>query len=186
MKSAHLNHVFPDKARRHTRTFVLGPKLDFDPTGQSTFSDYLQRKGINAQWKILNRQRIVLPETVLLEHPATTKDPFFCASAVMGEPGQSIAYYQLYMLDSEFLSAAGDQLDDQALLSFLRNYPQGKQLKVERSFEAVAADKVVAEKLGVTSGQPTQLLDLKFITAEGRIVLLIRSFFRGDRLRYTL
>ncbi|MEH6551602.1 MAG: GntR family transcriptional regulator [Pseudomonadales bacterium] len=172
--------------RQGSGTFVLAPKLDFDPTGQSTFSDYLQRQGIDAQWTILRRYQVELPDTVLQEHPATLGQPLFCASAVLGEKDQAIAHYQIYVPVADYTKAGGDNLSDEDLLVFMRQYPQGRQLKVERSFEAVAADRLVAERLSVKPGQATQLLDLKFINSNGRVVQLIRSYFRGDRLRYTL
>ena len=177
--------------RQHGRgTFVRSPKLVNQSLGESVvsqqnFFDQLQQPGQVTLWQVLDRGYFPAPPKVAEWFQLEDNSLHFQTTLLLKTAGEPVGYHHTGVRRELAIRDKIELLDDAALLDYLRHLPEQYDCQCQRGFEARPAGEEEARWLGVAVGSPILMIDLLYTDAAGQVVQFMRSFFRGDRFRYS-
>ncbi len=165
-------------------TFVAEPKLVEGLVNRPIgFFDDMTERGIQVVSRVLALQRIVPPATVARElelAPGATVIEVRRLRSILDQPVVLGSSFVPYDLCPDLLEA---DLTNTGLYQFLREHGGYKTSRAKSFVEAVSADDMEAEMLGVEVGAPLLMIESTVYLADGRPIDYFKARHRGDRLR---
>jgi len=165
-------------------TFVAEPKLVEGLVNRPIgFFDDMTERGIQVVSQVLELHQIEPPTAVARElelAPGATVIEVRRVRSILNQPVVVVSSYVPYDMCPSLLKA---DLTHTGLYQFLREHG-GYQTSRAKSFvEAVSANEVEADLLGVEVGCPLLMIESTVYLADGRPIDYFKARHRGDRLR---
>ncbi|ARN74574.1 GntR family transcriptional regulator [Oceanicoccus sagamiensis] len=164
--------------------YVNRQKLHNDPTSRASIKDYLSEQGVETDWQVCHKEWLNGPdsESIGLNLPMGRK--YFQAQLMMRSDGKPVGFYYLYVPWKVARAARVDAMDEDSLLTFLRDSPTTNNCKTERCLDAMLAEGAAANQLQLAEGSAMMRIDIRYTASSGTLVQAMRSFYRGDSFSY--
>lgn len=165
-------------------TFVAEPKLVEGLVNRPIgFFDDMAERGIKVVSRVLSLEKIVPPATVGRElelAPGAAVIEVRRVRSILDQPVVFVSSFVPYDLCPSLLEA---DLTNMGLYKFLREHGGFQTSRAKSFVEAVSADDMEAELLGVEVGAPLMMIESTVYLADGRPIDYFKARHRGDRLR---
>lgn len=165
-------------------TFVTEPKVTHNP--RLSLTDYLQQKGMNPGWRVLDAEWLAAPSEVAERLDIPAESEAYRLRRLRLADGDPIGYHVAFV-SPDFSGAIDEQaLDQGGSLRYLQRGNELAESMADRFLEAVGASDVEAQHLGVEPGDPLLLIRRLVVSRDKRPIEDFRGVYRGDRFQYQI
>lgn len=165
-------------------TFVAEPKLVEGLVNRPIgFFDDMTERGLTIVSQVLELSRKVPTAVVARElelAPGATVIEVRRVRSILGQPVVVVSSFVPYEMCPSLLEA---DLTHIGLYQFLRDHGGYKTHRAKSFVEAVGANPIEAQLLGLEAGAPLLMIESTVYLADGRPIDYFKSRHRGDRLR---
>jgi GntR family transcriptional regulator len=170
--------------RRGKGTFVLQPKLTQELTELSGFVEDMQSLGRQASAWVLGKQIVPAGETVARHLALTPGKPVVRIQRVRLADNIPLSFDETWLPQEIGEKIITNDLEAEPIFSLLEQKYDTVLTEAEYRLEAVAADAIVAQALGVPAGSPMFLIERTSYTTDHRPVDYEKLYYRGDQIRF--
>jgi GntR family transcriptional regulator len=167
-------------------TFVLQPRIDRDIAGAMSFSEEMQRRGLDPATRVVTARIEAAGESVAGLLGITAEAPVLYLERVRLGSGEPLLLEQARLPAERFPGLLAFDLERRSLYDILAERYSTRIMRAREAVEPVVLKRREAELLDM----PTRSLALQIegvaFAADGSAVEAARSFVRGDRTRYYL
>jgi GntR family transcriptional regulator len=171
--------------RRGKGTFVTTPKITQELTMLTGFVEDMEALGRKASARLLDHAEVPAPEAAAT---ALRLDP---GSLVMRIRRVRLADAKPISFDETYLplelgrKVVGNDLSSQPIFTLLEQKYDTPLIEAEYRLEAVAAEPMVAQALGIAAGNPIFLIERTSYSTGHRPVDHEKLYYNGDQIRFT-
>jgi len=165
-------------------TFVAEPKMVESALHHSPFTDSMNEQGIPVKTNVLRQEVTSPPYVVAQELQLTPNDLVILTVRVRSAFDEPILVSNSYVPHKLCPSLVNDDLTHNSLYQLLREKYGLVIAQAKRYMEAVAANDIEAELLGIKPGTPLMLIESTVYMADGTPLEYFKSRHRGDRTRF--
>ncbi|MCC8167439.1 MAG: GntR family transcriptional regulator [Planctomycetes bacterium] len=159
--------------------FVSRPKIDLRYLQKAlTFDEQIRKSGMTPTTQVLFFKEIAAPDDVAYALGTSRVLKLERLRFADGEPIVLVESYHPYDLCAFLL---GHDLEKNSLYDTLALSPETKVVRVERTVEAIAANRDLAKALKIKVGFPVQHFHTHAYAGNDRVVEYCISDYRGDR-----
>ncbi|MBI2237982.1 MAG: GntR family transcriptional regulator [Actinobacteria bacterium] len=165
-------------------TFVTAPPIERDLTALTSFSEEMNRRGLDPRTQLIESRRDVADETVasLLGLDVGAEVLFLERLRIAG--GEPLLLEQVHLPAEWFPGLLAADLEHGSLYDILAHRYGVRLVRAREIIEPVLPTSREARLLGQSPRRPALLLELVAFAGDGTPVEYCRSLVRGDRAKY--
>jgi GntR family transcriptional regulator len=165
-------------------TFVTRPKITQELTSLTGFVEDMQVLGRNPTARLLDKQLVAADKAVAhhLALPAGSLEVRI--QRIRLADGEPVSFDETYLPREIGAKVVTNDLEVEPIFSLLEQKYDMPLVEAEYRLEAVAAESVVAEALGVETGSPLFLIERTSYCAGNQPVDYEKLYYRGDMVRF--
>ncbi len=167
-------------------TFVLQPRIDRDIAGAMSFSEEMQRRGLDPATRVVTARIEAAGESVAGLLGITAEAPVVYLERVRLGSGEPLLLEQARLPAERFPGLLAFDLERRSLYDILSERYSTRIMRAREAVEPVALKRREAELLDMPTRSLALQIDGVAFAADGSAVEAARSFVRGDRTRYYL
>ena len=167
-------------------TFVLQPRIDRDIAGAMSFSEEMQRRGLDPATKVVTGRIEPAGEAVAGSLGIAADAPVVYLERVRLGSGEPLLLEQARLPAERFPGLLAFDFEHRSLYDILAEEYATRIVRARESVEPVILRSREARLLGVPTRSLALQIDGVAFAADGSAVEAARSFVRGDRTRYYL
>ncbi len=165
-------------------TYVLHPRIDRDFADELSFTDEMQRRGLDPETRLVDARRESAGERVASVLDLEVGAPTLYVERLRLAAGEPLLLEQVHLPAERFPGLLASDLEHGSLYDLLTER-YGVRVATAREFlEPVLLRSREARLLDRKAGSPALLIEGIASTANGTPVEFGRTFVRGDRTRY--
>ncbi len=165
-------------------TFVLHPRIDRDFTGQLSFSEEMQLRGLDPATRLVAARPESAGEAVANALGLELGSPTLYLERLRLADGEPLLLEQVHLPAERFPGLLASDLEHGSLYDLLTERYGVRIARAREVLEPVLLRAREARLLDRRPGTPALLIEGIATTAEGQPVEFGRTFVRGDRTRY--
>ena len=165
-------------------TFVLHPRIDRDFAGDLSFTEEMQRRGLDPETRLLGARPESAGEAVAAALGLELGSPTLYLERLRLAAGEPLLLEQVHLPAERFPGLLASDLEHGSLYDLLTERYGVRIAKARELMEPVLLRTREARLLGRKPGSPALLIEGIATTADGTPVEFGRTFVRGDRTRY--
>jgi GntR family transcriptional regulator len=171
--------------RRHgVGTFAAEPRLRQSATILRGFFDELVGQGMVPQSRVVSVEEGAASPAVESALDLRPGEPVYTVTRVRSANGIPIVLERSHFPVAIVPGLLDEDLEHESIYRLMATRHDARPVRASQTFEAVAADAVEAELLGVAAGSPLMLVERTAWDARGRAVEQARDVHRADRSRF--
>jgi GntR family transcriptional regulator len=170
--------------RRGKGTYVTRPKITQELTALSGFVEDMQALGRQPTARVLDKQLVAADRTVAHQLALPAGSLVVRIRRVRLADGEPVSFDETYLPQEVGEKVITNDLEVEPIFTLLETKYDVPLVEAEYRLEAVAAEPVVAEALGVEPGSPLFLIERTSYTAGNRPVDYEQLYYRGDMVRF--
>ena len=167
-------------------TFVLQPRIDRDIAGAMSFSDEMQRRGLDPTTRVVTARIEPAGESVAGSLGIAADAPVVYLERVRLGSGEPLLLEQARLPSERFPGLLAFDLERRSLYDILSERYSTRIVRAREAVEPVVLKRREAELLDLPTRSLALQIDGVAFAADGSAVEAARSFVRGDRTRYYL
>jgi len=167
-------------------TFVLQPRIDRDIAGAMSFSDEMQRRGLDPTTRVVTARIEAAGESVAGLLGVAADAPVVYLERVRLGSGEPLLLEQARLPAERFPGLLAFDLERRSLYDILSERYSTRIVRAREAVEPVVLKRREAELLDLPTRSLALQIDGVAYAADGSAVEAARSFVRGDRTRYYL
>lgn len=167
-------------------TFVLQPRIDRDIAGAMSFSDEMQRRGLDPTTRVVTARIEPAGESVAGSLGVAADAPVVYLERVRLGSGEPLLLEQARLPAERFPGLLAFDLERRSLYDILSERYSTRIVRAREAVEPVVLKRREAELLDLPTRSLALQIDGVAFAADGSAVEAARSFVRGDRTRYYL
>ena len=167
-------------------TFVLQPRIDRDIAGAMSFSDEMQRRGLDPTTRVVTARIEPAGESVAGSLGVAADAPVVYLERVRLGSGEPLLLEQARLPSERFPGLLAFDLERRSLYDILSERYSTRIVRAREAVEPVVLKRREAELLDLPTRSLALQIDGVAFAADGSAVEAARSFVRGDRTRYYL
>jgi GntR family transcriptional regulator len=165
-------------------TFVLHPRIDRDFTGELSFTEEMQTRGLDPQTRLVAARPESAGEAVAAALGLELGSPTLYLERLRMADGEPLLLEQVHLPAERFPGLLASDLEHGSLYDLLTERYGVRVARAREFMEPVLLRAREARLLDRKPGTPALLIEGIASTAEGVPVELGRTYVRGDRTRY--
>jgi GntR family transcriptional regulator, N-acetylglucosamine utilization regulator len=165
-------------------TFVLPPRIDRNLDEPLTFTEEMQRRGMDPQTRLIAARDEVAGEAVAAGLQLELGAPTVFIERLRVADGQPLLLEQVHLSSQRFPGLLGADLERESLYAVLKERYGAVVARTRETFEPVLLRKREAGLLSIKKRQPALQVEGVAYDKDGAPVEFSRTFVRGDRTRY--
>jgi GntR family transcriptional regulator, N-acetylglucosamine utilization regulator len=165
-------------------TFVLPPRLDRDIGGSMSFTDEMQRRGLDPETRLIAARPEAAGEIVAAALQLEPGSPTLYLERLRLAAGEPLLLEMVHLPAERFPGLLASDLEHNSLYDILNERYQSPILRVREALEPVLLPRREAGLLGATSRSLALLVEGIAFTRNDVPVEFGRTYVRGDRTRY--
>ena len=165
-------------------TFVLPPRLDRDIGGSMSFTDEMQRRGLDPETRLLAARPEAAGETVAAALQLEPGSPTLYLERLRLAAGEPLLLEMVHLPAERFPGLLASDLEHNSLYDILTERYQAPILRVREALEPVLLPRREAELLGAKARSLALLVEGIAFSRGDAPVEFGRTYVRGDRTRY--
>ena len=165
-------------------TFVLPPRLDRDIAGSMSFTEEMQRRGLDPETRLISARPEAAGETVAAALQLEPGSPTLYLERLRLAAGESLLLEMVHLPAERFPGLLASDLEHDSLYDILTERYQAPILRVREALEPVLLPAREAGLLGTKPRGLALLVEGIAFTAGDVPVEFGRTYVRGDRTRY--
>ena len=170
--------------QRGKGTYVTRPKITQELTALSGFVEDMQALGRHPTARLLDKQLVVGGKTVTHQLALPAGSFVVRIRRVRLADGEPVSFDETYLPRGVGEKVITNDLEMEPIFSLLETKYDMPLVEAEYRLEAVAAEPVVAEALGVETGSPLFLIERTTYIAGNQPVDYEKLYYRGDMVRF--
>jgi GntR family transcriptional regulator len=167
-------------------TFVLQPRIDRDIAGAMSFSEEMQRRGLDPATRVVTARIEPAGESVAGSLGVSADAPVVYLERVRLGSGEPLLLEQARLPAERFPGLLAFDLERRSLYDILSERYATRIVRAREAVEPVVLKRREAELLDLPTRSLALQIDGVAFAADGSAVEAARSFVRGDRTRYYL
>ncbi len=167
-------------------TFVLQPRIDRDIAGAMSFSEEMQRRGLDPTTRVVTARIEPAGESVAGSLGVAADAPVVYLERVRLGSGEPLLLEQARLPAERFPGLLAFDLERRSLYDILSERYGTRIVRAREAVEPVVLKRREAELLDLPTRSLALQIDGVAFAADGSAVEAARSFVRGDRTRYYL
>jgi GntR family transcriptional regulator len=167
-------------------TFVLQPRIDRDIAGAMSFSDEMQRRGLDPATRVVTARIEPAGDAVAGSLGIAADAPVVYLERVRLGSGEPLLLEQARLPAERFPGLLAFDLERRSLYDILSERYSTRIVRAREAVEPVVLKRREAELLDLPTRSLALQIDGVAFAADGSAVEAARSFVRGDRTRYYL
>ena len=167
-------------------TFVLQPRIDRDIAGAMSFSEEMQRRGLDPTTKVVTAHIEPAGEAVAGSLGIAADAPVVYLERVRLGGGEPLLLEQARLPAERFPGLLAFDFEHRSLYDILSERYGTRIVRAREAVEPVVLKRREAELLNLPTRSLALQIDGVAFAADGSAVEAARSFVRGDRTRYYL
>jgi GntR family transcriptional regulator, N-acetylglucosamine utilization regulator len=165
-------------------TFVLPPRLDRDIAGSMSFTEEMQRRGLDPETRLVSARPEAAAETVAAALQLEAGSPTLYLERLRLAGGEPLLLEMVHLPAERFPGLLASDLEHNSLYDILTERYQAPILRVREALEPVLLPAREAGLLGTKPRGLALLVEGIAFTAGDVPVEFGRTYVRGDRTRY--
>ena len=165
-------------------TFVLPPRLDRDIAGAMSFSEEMQRRGLDPETRLLAARPQAAVETVAAALQLAPGSPTLYLERLRLAGGEPLLLEMVHLPAERFPGLLASDLEHNSLYDVLTERYGTPIVRAREALEPVLLPAREAGLLGTKARSLALLVEGVAYTADDTPVEFGRTFVRGDRTRY--
>ena len=165
-------------------TFVLAPRIDRDLDDPLSFSEEMQRRGLNPVTRLIAAHPDVASELVAAALELEPGSPTLFVERLRVADGDPFLLEQAHLPAKRFPGLLSSDFESGSLYRILGEQYGTHVARTRETFEPIPLRSREAALLGVKPRTPALLVEGISFSDEGVPVEFSRTFVRGDRTRY--
>jgi GntR family transcriptional regulator len=170
--------------QRGKGTFIKQPKITQELTALSGFVEDMQALGHHPTARLLDKRLVAADKIVAHQLGLSAGTLVVRIRRVRLADGAPVSFDDTYLPREVGEKVITNDLEVEPIFSLLETKYDMPLVEAEYRLEAVAAEPVVAEALGVETGSPLFLIERTSYCAGNRPVDYERLYYRGDMIRF--
>lgn len=170
--------------QRGRGTFVSPSKLTHNPDKRMGLSQAMLQQGIQPGWRVLEKTWVIPNSKVQTELNISSK--VFQIRRLRLADQEPIGHHSAYVPETIARYVQEDALLAGESSQYLQNAPQMQDSYARRTIEAVAADEVDANLLGIEEDAPILQIERVIFAPDGTPIEFMQARYRGDRFKYQI
>jgi GntR family transcriptional regulator len=167
-------------------TFVSQPRIDRDIAGAMSFSEEMQRRGLDPTTRVVTARIEVAGEAIGGSLGIRADAPVVYLERVRLGSGEPLLLEQARLPAERFPGLLAFDLERRSLYDILSERYSTRIMRARESVEPVILKRREAELLDLPTRSLALQIDGVAFAADGSAIEAARSFVRGDRTRYYL
>jgi GntR family transcriptional regulator len=167
-------------------TFVLQPRIDRDIAGAMSFSEEMQRRGLDPATRVVTAHIEPAGEAIAGSLGIAADAPVVYLERVRLGNGEPLLLEQARLPAERFPGLLAFDFERRSLYDILSERYATRIMRAREAVEPVALRRREAELLDLPTRSLALQIDGVAFAADGSAVEAARSFVRGDRTRYYL
>jgi GntR family transcriptional regulator len=167
-------------------TFVLQPRIDRDIAGAMSFSEEMQRRGLDPATRVVTARIEPAGEAIAGSLGIGADAPVVYLERVRLGSGEPLLLEQARLPAERFPGLLAFDLERRSLYDILSERYSTRIVRAREAVEPVVLKRREAELLDLPTRSLALQIDGVAFAADGSAVEAARSFVRGDRTRYYL
>ena len=167
-------------------TYVLQPRIDRDIAGAMSFSEEMQRRGLDPATRVVTARIEPAGESVAGSLGVSADAPVVYLERVRLGSGEPLLLEQARLPAERFPGLLAFDLERRSLYDILSERYATRIVRAREAVEPVVLKRREAELLDLPTRSLALQIDGVAFAADGSAVEAARSFVRGDRTRYYL
>jgi GntR family transcriptional regulator len=167
-------------------TFVLQPRIDRDIAGAMSFSEEMQRRGLDPTTRVVTARIEPAGEAIAASLEIAADAPVVYLERVRLGGGEPLLLEQARLPADRFPGLLAFDFERRSLYDILSERYATRIVRAREAVEPVVLKRREAELLDLPSRSLALQIDGVAFAADGSAVEAARSFVRGDRTRYYL
>jgi len=172
--------------QRGRGTYVAQPKFQHDPLRHRGIGQYLTEQGLMPSWKLLDKKWLAAPSEVRAHLGLANGAKVYCIRRLRLASDEPIGYLVSYVPEAIAAQVNHAAIEQGGSTDYLKDVPQMRENRIERSLEAVAATEVAAKLLGLKRGAPMLSISRVIMAKDGTPLEYLYALYRGDRMKYQI
>jgi GntR family transcriptional regulator len=170
--------------QRGKGTYVTRPKITQELTTLSGFVEDMQAQGRRATARLLGKRLVAANKTVAHQLAVPAGSLVMRIRRVRLADGEPVSFDETYLPRKVGEKVITNDLEVEPIFSLLETKYDMPLVEAEYRLEAVAADPVVAEALGVEKGSPLFRIERTSYCAGSQPVDYEQLYYRGNMVRF--
>jgi GntR family transcriptional regulator len=167
-------------------TFVLQPRIDRDIAGAMSFTEEMQRRGLDPATRVVTAEIVPAGEAVASALQIPAEAPVVYLERIRVGGGEPLLLEQARLPAERFPGLLGFDFERRSLYDILAERYDTRILRARETVEPVMLRRREASLLDLPTRSLALRIDGVAIASDGSPVEVARSFVRGDRTRYYL
>ena len=167
-------------------TYVLQPRIDRDIAGAMSFSEEMQRRGLDPATRVVTARIEPAGEAIAGSLGIGADAPVVYLERVRLGSGEPLLLEQARLPAERFPGLLAFDLERRSLYDILSERYETRIVRAREAVEPVVLKRREAELLDLPTRSLALQIDGVAFAADGSAVEAARSFVRGDRTRYYL
>lgn len=160
-------------------------KLSHSPAEHQGITDFMTSQGITPGWRVLSVDWTPVPEDVAEALGLAHGVEALRLQRLRLADEEPIGYHLVYLPEPIGAKINRNALTDGESLRYLTHLPQLRSSRANRSIESIAADRTLADLLGIELGSPILRITRVVLNGDEPIEYL-QANYRGDRFKYQI
>ena len=165
-------------------TFVLPPRLDLGVTDSLSFTEEMQRRGLDAETRLVAARPEAASRLVAEALHLETGSPTLYVERLRVADGEPMLLEMVHLPAERFPGLLATDLEHQSLYDLLTERYQTVVARAREALEPVLLPAREARLLGVAPRSLGLLIEGTAFSRDGSPVEFGRTYVRGDRTRY--
>jgi GntR family transcriptional regulator, N-acetylglucosamine utilization regulator len=165
-------------------TYVLAPRIDRDLDEPLTFTEEMQRRGLDPQTRLIAARPEVAGQSVAVGLQLKVGAPTIFIERLRLADGQPLLLEQVHLPADRFPGVLATDLERQSLYGVMTSRYGVAIARTRETFQPVLLRKREASLLAMKKRQPALLVEGVAYSSDGQPVEFSRTYVRGDRTRY--
>jgi GntR family transcriptional regulator len=172
------------KRTRGRGTYVLPQRIDRDLDEPLTFTEEMQRRGLDPQTRLIAARPELAGQAVAVGLQLKVGDPTIFIERLRLADGQPLLLEQVHLPADRFPGVLATDLERQSLYGVMGSRYGVAIAHTRETFQPVLLRKREASLLAMKKREPALLVEGVAYSSDGQPVEFSRTYVRGDRTRY--
>jgi GntR family transcriptional regulator len=163
---------------------VLAPRLDVGVADALSFTEEMQRRGLDAETRLIAARPEAASETVATALELEPGSPTLYVERLRLAAGEPLLLEMVHLPAERFPGLLASDLEHNSLYDLIVERYSTPIVRAREALEPVLLRTREARLLDQAPGRPALLVEGVAYAADGRPIEFARSYVRGDRTRY--